>query len=103
MNPFQRNYNFGETVGEFDIKDYFSGSEVSFFLLLNLMLVKIKLILEYNPITDVERFDEIDGFSDIYFDTTMEKVQYDLSIFYGSNNEINFSLANQNFAKHAKI
>ena len=98
----KRNYNFGETVGEFDIKDYFSGSEVSIFSSIKFDVgEKSSFILEYNPITDVERFDEIDGFSDIYFGYNYGKgSQYDLSIFYGSNNEINFSFsANQNFAK----
>ena len=95
-----RNYNFGETVGEFDFDDYFSGKKVSLFSSAVFSLDhRSKILFEYSPITDIERFDEVEKLSTLYLGYSYGGASYNFSIFYGNNDELNFILsANQNLS-----
>ena len=104
-NSFEnRNYQFGDTIGEFDFEDYFSGSKASLFSsALYKINEKSSLAFEINPVEGIERFDEVQPLSKNYFGYIYNNNSYFLSIFLGSSDDINFSFGIlENFSNQKK-
>ena len=85
-----RNYNY-DTIGEFDIDDYFSGADSSVFGSAQYTHNEHKFILELNPVdTFYERFGSIGIDSRFYLGYEYSNDLLSSKIFYGDSGDLNF-------------
>lgn len=95
-----RNYSYGATVGEFDIKDYFSGEKVGIFSSIVYSKGNHNLIADISSSNFEGRFGITNSdFSSNYIGYKYENDLLGASIYFGNKEDINFSLSiNSNYA-----
>ncbi len=88
-----RNYRYGSTVGEFDIKDYFSGKDMGIFSSIVYTKGKHNLIMDLSSSNFKGRFGIIDEFSQNYIGYRFNSDLYKASIYFGDKEDVNFSVS----------